>query len=320
MYYYGDGVSPDYSKALSWYRKAADQGFSGGEEGLAYLYLHGQGVPQDDAEALGWYRKAADQGDAKAQTALALMYSRGLGVPEDDAEAFHWFHKAADQGHAAAEYDLGNVYYYGRGVPQDRAEADRWYHKAADQSDVYAQRALGLRGAGPSTFDKTFISAVILASLILLRGSLRSRHRGQRWRTTALTGLVGLCHEGVELYGAYHFGRLQAGLGVDAFNLVLHALSGSFIVLAVSVLYSLERPKRATMGLKVAGAVFVAFNILAMMHLSWRHLVPAVRLFSTVNGLLVGMAIPLAVLLWRAGGRNSRDAEVAAIERPEQHL
>jgi hypothetical protein len=316
-YYYGDGVSQDYSKALSWYRKAADQGFSGGEEGLAYLYLHGQGVSQDYAEALRWYRKAAEQGDAKAETALALMYSHGRGVAVDDAEALRWLQRAAGQGYPAAEYDLGNVYYYGQGVAQDRVEADRWYRKAADQGDVSAQRALGLKGPGPSAFLKTDLLVAIIGSLMLLAGSWRSRHRDRRWRATALTGLVGVSYVGVDLYGLYDFGWMRAGYGIDAFYLVKHGLSGAFIVLLISVVYSLERPHRARMVLKVAGAVWVAFNIVAMMHFNLRHLVPAVRLFWMVNGLLVGMAIPLAAFLWRAGGRESRDGEVAAFEGPE---
>jgi len=318
-YYYGDGVSQDYSEASSWYRKAADQAFPGGEEGLAYLYLHGQGVPQDDAEALRWYRKAADQGDVKAETALALMYSHGRGVAEDDAEALRWLQRAASQGYPAAEYDLGNVYFYGQGVAQDRVEAGRWYRKAADQGDVYAQRALGLKGPGPSAFLKTDLLVATIGSLMLLAGSWRSRHRDRRWRATALTGLVGLSYVGVDLYGLYHFGRMQVGYELDAFDLVKHGLSGAFIILLVSVVYSLERPNRARMVLKVAGAVWVASNFFAIMHFNLRHLVPAVRSFWMVNGLLIGMAIPLAVFLWRARDRQSRDGEVATFDGPEQH-
>ena len=113
---------------------------------------------------------------------------------------------------------------------------------------------------------------------------------------------------------------MQAGYEIDAFYLLKHGLSGAFIVLLVSVVYSLERPHRARMLLKVAGAVWAAFNIVAMMRLNLRHLVPAMRLFWMVNGLLVGMAIPLAVFLWRARDRDSREGENAAFEGPDQHL
>ena len=47
--------------------------------------INGQGVPQDYAEAVTWYRKAAEQGDADAQYNLGVMYAKGQGVPQDYA-------------------------------------------------------------------------------------------------------------------------------------------------------------------------------------------------------------------------------------------
>ena len=60
-------------------------------------------MPQDDAQAVTWYRKAADQGNADAQANLGLMYANGHGVLRDDAQAVAWFRKAADQGFAFAQ-------------------------------------------------------------------------------------------------------------------------------------------------------------------------------------------------------------------------
>ena len=34
---------------------------------LGVMYANGEGVPEDDAQAVSWYRKAAQQGDASAQ-------------------------------------------------------------------------------------------------------------------------------------------------------------------------------------------------------------------------------------------------------------
>ena len=39
------------------------------------MYAKGQGVPQDYSKALSWFRLAADQGNALAQNALGLMYA-----------------------------------------------------------------------------------------------------------------------------------------------------------------------------------------------------------------------------------------------------
>jgi hypothetical protein len=54
------------------------------------MYYKGHGVPQDYAAAVSWYRKAADQGDANAQGNLGVMYAKGQGVPQDYVQAHKW--------------------------------------------------------------------------------------------------------------------------------------------------------------------------------------------------------------------------------------
>ena len=102
-------------------------------------YLRGTGLAQDYTEAVKWYRKAADQGHAGAQANLGYCYHEGLGVPQDYAEAVKWYRMAAEQGSADAENNLGNCYYYGRGVSQDYVEAVKWYRKAADHGHADAE-------------------------------------------------------------------------------------------------------------------------------------------------------------------------------------
>ena len=53
---------------------------------------------QNYTEALKWYRKAANQGDGEAQYNLGLSYVKGLGVTQNDLEAYFWFNLAAAQG------------------------------------------------------------------------------------------------------------------------------------------------------------------------------------------------------------------------------
>jgi TPR repeat protein len=59
------------------------------------MYATGRGVPKDYTAALSWYRKAADQGDASAQNNLGSMYAAGRGVPQDHVQAFMWYTIAA---------------------------------------------------------------------------------------------------------------------------------------------------------------------------------------------------------------------------------
>jgi TPR repeat protein len=83
----------------------------------------------DFTEALKWYRKAAEQGDADAQTYLGRHYN-GEGVLQDYAEAVKWLRKAAEQGDEEAQNNLGWMYEKGNGVLQDRIAAHMWLNIA----------------------------------------------------------------------------------------------------------------------------------------------------------------------------------------------
>ena len=85
----------DYAQAVTWYRKAAEQGNAAAQWGLGLLYVRGQGIPQDYTQADGWFRKAAEQGRADAQFHLGLACEAGLGVPQDYEEAYFWLDLAA---------------------------------------------------------------------------------------------------------------------------------------------------------------------------------------------------------------------------------
>jgi len=142
-YYFGQGVTQDYTQAVYWYRKAAEQGYASGQNNLGYMYRNGLGVTQDYTQAVYWFRKAAEQGDADAQSNLGDMYEAGLGVTQDYTQAVYWYRKAAEQGDADAQNNLGYMYEAGHGVTQDYTQAAQWYHKAAEQGHAVTQYNLG---------------------------------------------------------------------------------------------------------------------------------------------------------------------------------
>ncbi len=51
----------DYSSAMTWFRKAAEQTNPVAENNIGWLYENGWGVQQDYAEAMNWFRKATSQ-------------------------------------------------------------------------------------------------------------------------------------------------------------------------------------------------------------------------------------------------------------------
>ena len=61
------------------------------------LYFHGKyGTKVDYAKALKWYRKAAEKGYSDAFTQLGIMYENGKGVAKDLNEAEKWYKKALE--------------------------------------------------------------------------------------------------------------------------------------------------------------------------------------------------------------------------------
>ena len=136
LYAEGDtvaGVAPDYAQALSWYRKAADQGHAAAQFNLGIFYASGQAVPRDMAEVARWWQLAAMQGHVEAQFNLGLLYAQGNGVDIDLREAAKWWEMAAKQGYAAAQFNLGVMYVKGQGVSEDPTEAVRLWQLSARQ-------------------------------------------------------------------------------------------------------------------------------------------------------------------------------------------
>jgi TPR repeat protein len=72
--YYNNGKSAyergNYNDAVTYFRKAAEQGASIAQKALANCYLEGHGVSKSKTQALHWYKKAAEQGDEDAKQIL----------------------------------------------------------------------------------------------------------------------------------------------------------------------------------------------------------------------------------------------------------
>ncbi|MCH7937956.1 MAG: sel1 repeat family protein [Proteobacteria bacterium] len=61
MYYKGRGTARDYTKAVHWWRRAAEQGFTEALNNLGMSYGNGDGVEQDYVQAHKWFDLAASR-------------------------------------------------------------------------------------------------------------------------------------------------------------------------------------------------------------------------------------------------------------------
>lgn len=143
----GDGVAQEARQAFLWWLKAAEGGNLSAQYNVACAYASGDGVAEDDVQSSYWYLKGAEQGDADAQYAVALRYCQGVGVEESPRLAAHWALQAAEQGHSGAQFYVGFVYERGDGVAQNAETAVRWYRKAAAQGHAKAKEQLQAIGA-----------------------------------------------------------------------------------------------------------------------------------------------------------------------------
>ncbi len=108
-----------------------------------YFYDSGtRGVRQDESKAVTYYRTAAEAGYAVAQLELAEHYAQGQGVQQNYAEALKWWHQAAQQNFAGAQNDLGAAYQNGLGVAKDLNMAKTWYRAAAANGSAMAANNL----------------------------------------------------------------------------------------------------------------------------------------------------------------------------------
>ena len=132
----------DSSKAVYWYKKAAEQGYAPAQYNLGVCYGNGIGVEKDPIQAVYWYKKAAEQGHNQAQCNLGVYYDCNIGEKRDMAQAVYWYKKAAEQGYAPAQYNLGACYEFGTGVEKNKEQAVYWYKQAAKQGIGSAKDSL----------------------------------------------------------------------------------------------------------------------------------------------------------------------------------
>ncbi|MDQ5977707.1 MAG: hypothetical protein QG602_679 [Verrucomicrobiota bacterium] len=172
-------LADNTEEALSWRRKAADQGVGSAQYDLGLDLGYGRGLTRDRAEAARWLMLAAAQGLPIAQQTLASFpFYSGLSRSEagallskpdglakltaaaqkGDAEAQFvltrsaklptraesatWLVKAAEQGHRAAMTSLAAALNNGDGVPRDVARSLAWYARAAQLGDTEAMMRL----------------------------------------------------------------------------------------------------------------------------------------------------------------------------------
>lgn len=137
-----DRSTADSADAVRWLTEAANAGNPKANYALALAFEDGLGVQKDKTKAIAYYKAAAENGHVDAQ----YHYGQFLESQDnsDKQEVFEWYHKAATRNHVEALYRVGLAYETGEGVGKNPAEAIKWYRNAAGRGQAQAQYRLGL--------------------------------------------------------------------------------------------------------------------------------------------------------------------------------
>jgi len=92
-------ASGDFDTAAREFALLAAKGDKEGQYHLGLLYEEGQGVSKSYAEAVSYYTRAAKQGYVDAYFALGEIYLRQPGGKRDRVAAHYWLGMAARHGH-----------------------------------------------------------------------------------------------------------------------------------------------------------------------------------------------------------------------------
>ena len=76
------------------------------QRALAFIFYNGLGVKRDYEKALTWFKKAAEQGNIPAADLAGWMNESGLGTNRNYKEAIHWYKIGSSKGSSFAEQRL----------------------------------------------------------------------------------------------------------------------------------------------------------------------------------------------------------------------
>lgn len=105
---------------------------------LGFRYELGEGVLPDFGRAVTLYTRACDGGEPEGCTNLGAAYQQGVGVVPDIAEAARLFEIGCNGNDPFACMSLGDILEAGRGLPADPARAALLFEKACEWGDPEA--------------------------------------------------------------------------------------------------------------------------------------------------------------------------------------
>lgn len=93
----------NFAEAYCVLKPYAESGDPEAQYNIGWMYLNGYGLMMNDSKALEWWQRASDQGYTDASFSIAMLYSLGEGQVEKDMDkAIEYYLMAVEDGHEDA--------------------------------------------------------------------------------------------------------------------------------------------------------------------------------------------------------------------------
>lgn len=136
-----------------------------GQSGLGVMYLEGKGVNRDTMKALSFFTKAAEQGWVDGQLQLGNMYFTGTGVKRDFKQATKYFSLASQAGHVLAFYNLAQMHAAGLGTMRSCATAVDLFKSVAERGKWGERLMFAHQDYRAYRFEEAFMQYALMSEL-----------------------------------------------------------------------------------------------------------------------------------------------------------
>jgi len=134
----------NFAEAYCVLKPYAESGDAEAQYNIGWMYLNGYGLMMNDNKALDWWQRASDQGYTDASFSIAMLYSLGEGQVEKDMDnAIDYYLMAVEDGHEDANMIIRSMLARGdESIRQRKQEIVRTYgYLLGPLFDVKVERA-----------------------------------------------------------------------------------------------------------------------------------------------------------------------------------
>jgi len=129
-----------FSEAFQLYMELANRGRVGCQRFVGWMYFCGEGVDKDFTKAFEWFKKAAANGDREAKFGAGRVQL----LLNNDTVAFDWFSQACKEGFVPGCFRVGWMLRDGRGCQQSLSKSYDVLRKAYESGHLPAGRAIAV--------------------------------------------------------------------------------------------------------------------------------------------------------------------------------